>query len=415
MTPKLIVHRSADEIGGNCIELAWKEHRLILDIGRPLSAEAKNAADSSLLPLSLNVSKRAEGIIISHPHQDHYGLLHSLPDEWPVWCGAPTECLIKLTGAIFKKDFSHTFSNFKDRETFKIGPFSVTPFLTDHSAFDSHMLLVEINGKRIFYTGDFRFNGRKGALTERLMENPPKNLDVLLMEGTTLGRTENYPTETDLEDRFVELFRRTKGRVFVTWSAQNVDRTVTLYRACKKQNRTLVVDIYTAEVLVQLGAFAKIPQPEWPNIKVVITNNLKNHYAQIGKKEFVDNYCIPKGISVSRLGEDRNKWVIMTRKSLIPNYSVKSINPDSNDSWSFSMWKGYLKEPDAEQVQKWLKDSHAEHIHTSGHASHKELLQFANALSPKLFIPIHSFEWDRYLDKFSPSVRLKDGEEFELI
>lgn len=415
MPAKLIIHRSADEIGGNCIELAWKSYRLILDIGRPLSSESNSEDDSSLLPLSLDVSKKTDGIIISHPHQDHYGLLQSLPDDWPVWCGAPTECLIKLTNAIFKKNFSHTFTNFKSQETFKIGPFTVTPYLTDHSAFDSHMLLIEINGKRILYTGDFRFNGRKGTLTERLMENPPKNIDILLMEGTTLGRADNYATETDLEGRFLELFEKTKGRVFVTWSAQNLDRTVTLYRACKKANRTLVVDIYTAEVMVQLGVFAKIPQPDWPNIKVVITKNLKNHYAQIGKKEFVERYCVPNGISASKLNEGRDKWVIMVRKALIPNYSEKGVEPDLDDSWSFSMWKGYLEEPDAKQIREWLKDSHKEHIHTSGHASHKELLQFANALSPKQFIPIHSFEWDKYLNEFPNPIRIKDGEEFEVI
>lgn len=56
------------------------------------------------------------------------------------------------------------------------------------------------------------------------------------------------------------------------------------------------------------------------------------------------------------------------------------------------MWSGYVKGPESQQLREWFKGSLAEHIHTSGHASHKELLQFANALSPKLFIPIHSFE-----------------------
>ena len=105
--PKLIVHRSADEIGGNCIELAWGTHRLILDIGRPLTAKSKDVDDSSLLPPSLDISSPVDGIIISHPHQDHYGLIQALPDNWPVWCGVPTETLIKLTGKVFKINFSH--------------------------------------------------------------------------------------------------------------------------------------------------------------------------------------------------------------------------------------------------------------------------------------------------------------------
>ena len=35
----LIVHRSAAEIGGNCIELRAGGARLLLDVGRPLSAD----------------------------------------------------------------------------------------------------------------------------------------------------------------------------------------------------------------------------------------------------------------------------------------------------------------------------------------------------------------------------------------
>jgi ribonuclease J len=87
------------------------------------------------------------------------------------------------------------------------------------------MLHIEVYGKRILYSGDFRTHGRKSALPPRLMKNPPASLDVLLMEGTNLGSDKCCVTESDLEDEFVELFRSTAGRVFVAWSAQNVDRT----------------------------------------------------------------------------------------------------------------------------------------------------------------------------------------------
>jgi hypothetical protein len=35
---------------------------------------------------------------------------------------------------------------------FAIGAFHVTPILTDHSAFDAYMLLIEGGGNRILYT-----------------------------------------------------------------------------------------------------------------------------------------------------------------------------------------------------------------------------------------------------------------------
>ena len=67
-------------------------------------------------------------------------------------------------------------------------------------------------------SGDFRGHGRKAVLFERTIERPPPNIDVLLMEGATIGRTgtsEGFPTEADLEKEFAQAFRETKGIHFV--------------------------------------------------------------------------------------------------------------------------------------------------------------------------------------------------------
>lgn len=42
----------------------------------------------------------------------------------------------------------------------QIGDIKVTPYLCDHSAFDSYMLLCESKDETVLYTGDFRSNGR---------------------------------------------------------------------------------------------------------------------------------------------------------------------------------------------------------------------------------------------------------------
>lgn len=97
----LTVHRSAKEIGGNCIEIASaSEERLILDVGRSLDAP-EDAMD--LLPETLD-RQRPATVLISHPHQDHYGLLEETPKGWPVFAGAATEKLIRLTAAIRGED-----------------------------------------------------------------------------------------------------------------------------------------------------------------------------------------------------------------------------------------------------------------------------------------------------------------------
>ena len=410
---QLTVHRATHEIGGNCIEIATSDrHRIILDVGRPLDAP-KGA--TGLLPKSLDLASPVDAILISHPHQDHYGLLEEVPAEWPVYAGEATTRLIKISSGMFRQPLTNSFTPWKSGVPFAVGPFTVTPLLTDHSAFDAHMLLIEVGGKRIFYSGDFRTHGRKSALPQRLMASPPGDLDVLLMEGTNLGSDKRCITESELESEFVDFFRATAGRVFVAWSAQNVDRTVTLYRACLKTGRTLVVDLYTAEVMEALADFGKLPHPRWGNIKVVITRAFARMYRKTGREDFVQRMAT-HGISARKLAETPEKWVIMTRPSLMRDYVPSGVIPNSDDAWCWSMWRGYLKNDDGAQVKKWFDDggSRAAHIHTSGHASPTELRSFAQAMNAKQFVPIHGVAWDGDTEGFPAQRRLADGESMTL-
>ncbi|MFX5785419.1 hypothetical protein ABTE36_23280, partial [Acinetobacter baumannii] len=79
--------------------------------------------------------------------------------------------------------------------------------LVDHSAYDAHAIEVEVSGKRLFYSGDIRGHGRKAALFEKMLSHPPKNVDVMLMEGSSFGRLDpdhSFPAEGEVEQRFVE-------------------------------------------------------------------------------------------------------------------------------------------------------------------------------------------------------------------
>lgn len=79
------IHRGAHEIGGSCVEVESGGHRLVLDVGRPLTATRDEVvglpdvvglgeADSSLL-----------GVIITHAHQDHWGLAGQIAAGVPLF------------------------------------------------------------------------------------------------------------------------------------------------------------------------------------------------------------------------------------------------------------------------------------------------------------------------------------------
>lgn len=402
------VHRATNQIGGNCIELATETGRILLDVGRPLDAP-KEA--TGLLPETLRLDRWVDGVLISHPHQDHYGLLDELPASWPVYSGVSAGKLMHLTASIFGTAPDRDYRHWRGGKAIQIGPLRVTPYLTDHSAFDAYMLLIEAAGKRVLYSGDFRNHGRKAVLVERMMSAPPRDIDVLLMEGTNLGSDKPTKTERDLEEDFVALFRETPGRVFTCWSAQNIDRTVTLYRAALQADRTLVIDLYTAEVLELLADAAKLPRPGWKNVKVVISRSFARLYEQKGRGEFVKRMAA-HGISAAALAQTPHKWVVMIRPSLIRDFAAKGVVPTAADAWSYSQWRGYLEQPDGVALKAWFDGGGARpvHLHTSGHASTADLRAFATAISPKALVPIHGVAWDTDRGGLENVVRLRDGE-----
>ncbi|NLN63685.1 MAG: MBL fold metallo-hydrolase [Myxococcales bacterium] len=419
MNPRLIVHRSAHQIGGNCIEIAFQGHRLILDAGSPLDASSEDAASP---PPTLDTSTPVDGVIVSHPHQDHYGLLRGLPGSWPVWCGGPTEKLVRLTVALTGGSLPQEVHTFDSFTPFRVGPFKVTPLLTDHSAFDAHMLLVEVGGRRLLYSGDFRRTGRKAKLVDRMIKAPPKDIDVLLLEGTTLGRADPFPTERALEERFKTVFQQTAGRVFVSWSAQNIDRTVTIYRACKQTRRTLLVDLYTVDVLEQLGAYCKsLPQMGWPNLRGVVTAGIKRLYEtpdRLNRPEFFERCCRSRhAFSAEKIESGPRNNVVMLRPSLLRDYVRKGLTLTKDDCWIFSMWSGYLNEGGYKAINEAFDSAGArfEQIHTSGHASRADLQAFASSINAKHLVPIHSFDWDQHTDGFENVTRLDDGAVFEIL
>ncbi len=73
-----------------------------------------------------------------------------------------------------------------------------------------YSLLIEADGRRLFYSGDIRGHGRKSAMFGELLRRPPTAVDVMLMEGTHVRPDPahdeaEFETEAALEDRFVDL------------------------------------------------------------------------------------------------------------------------------------------------------------------------------------------------------------------
>ena len=59
--------------------------------------------------------------------------------------------------------------------------------------------MVEAGGRCLFYTGDLRGHGRKAAMFDRILAEPPAPVHALGMEGTSLRAAQSPgagPTQT---------------------------------------------------------------------------------------------------------------------------------------------------------------------------------------------------------------------------
>jgi ribonuclease J len=304
------------------------------------------------------------------------------------------------------------FDNVKhiqDRTPIKLGPYTITPYLVDHSAYDAYALLVEADGKRLFYSGDLRAHGRKGALFEKLLREPPENVDVLLMEGTTLGRPgteEGFPTETDLEHRFVELFKHTPGMPLVWCSGQNIDRIVTVFRACKRSGRQLILDLYTAHVLQATGN-EHIPQGGWDLIKVFVPLSQRIRVKQTQEFDLINAHRAWR-MFPEELAGLASKSVMLFRPSMMRDVEAGCL---TGSQLIFSMWSGYLRDERNQRLHDWLQRHEIPLVecHTSGHAAVKDLVKLRACFRHAPVVPIHTEQAQRFEKMFGNVLRVRDG------
>lgn len=409
------IHRGANEVGGSCIELESRGRRIVLDLGRPISAPPEQVVPRPPVPGLEEPDSSLLGLVITHPHLDHYGLSIGIHESVPVFMGEGAVRLLAEASFFTRAPVPPSPTMFlRHRETFTIGPFTITPFLNDHSAFDAYSVLVEADERRLFYTGDFRGHGRKCQIFEELLRAPPASVDVLLMEGTNVreGSDQNQrtssPTESDVELEIAGLALRTSGIILSIYSPQNIDRLVTMFRAARRAGRELILDLYAATMAAATG-LSTIPQMSWDGVRVYVPNAQRRRV--IAEQAFDRTNAIrAKRIYAEELRVRASELIVSFRGSMASELETANCLQGGHAVWS--MWSGYLKNATGEKLQAFLRERGIPLSihHSSGHASVPDMQRLVDAFAPQRVVPIHSFAGDRYAELFPRVDRRQDGE-----
>ena len=375
--------RGQNQIGGSIIEISSKSTKIILDIGSNL--EDKEIVVPEIDGLFKGKAKY-DGVLISHYHSDHVGLATRILHDISIYMGEKSYQIHKVSNEYMRKEYLKEPKIFKAEEEFYIGDIKITPYLCDHSAFDAYMFLLDCEGKKILYTGDFRSNGRKSF--EPLLRKLPK-VDVLITEGTNLSNNKIGKinlTEKELEKKGIEILEGNDRPVFVLMAATNIDRIVTFYKIANATKRLFLLDTYAGLITDTVGG--NIPNPRtFSNVRMFLTNQ--------NKYKILENYQKNK---IGRKGIVNSNFMMCIRSSM-KQYLEKYPEEFSFEGCTlfYSMWEGYKKEKNMKEFLEFMEEKGVKIIslHTSGHADEKDFDKLIKKVKPKIIIPVHTenSEW----------------------
>ncbi|MCI7350418.1 MAG: MBL fold metallo-hydrolase [Ruminococcus sp.] len=371
---KIRIHRGTHQIGGIAAEISTDKTRIIIDMGDELSLDPDFKSAPLDIPGVTDNNGSCDAVLFTHYHGDHIGQMERIREDIPMYSGALAKDIMLLSAKHNKNTSDELICRMNSIQTFEpgiafmVGDIQITPFSVDHSACDSYMFLIEADGKKLLYTGDFRTHGFRGKAVPKIMDKLVRKVDALVIEGTTLSRSDTEPmTEHDLQQK-VKKYIDSYKYVFVLCASTNLERICALSKAVPT-GKYFLCDSYQYQLLESV-------EKHWGKYSEFYQNIKKTIYSEKILDRFID-----RGFVMAVRDNNRFREII---QKFDPKQSIIL----------YSMWDGYRTKPDStipsflELAGKW------EPLHTSGHASHSDLQMVIEKTAPEKIIPIHTDDPD---------------------
>ena len=393
------VHRGLDQIGGCITEISTSTSRVFIDFGKNLPGCGVEISKDELSQLFESNRKKHEAVFYSHIHEDHIGLFSYITNNIPQYIGEGAKFLYQLKLKLLleggnrslqdakteeeqqqikknQEELKHKIEQFDCFKTWKrteygekprkiqIGDIQITPFFCCHSVYDSYMFLIEAGGERIWHTGDFREHGYMGKGLLPVLHKYATNIDVLITEGTMLGRQDNCIHEVEVASRMTKVMKQYKY-IFVLCSSTDIERLASVKKATEWAKKSLYVD-----GAMSYGAMKLFTKRENKVSKGLF--KFKPAYLDMSKSNWKDEgFALTIGVS--------HYEKVMEIKNQLPEDEVVLI---------YSCWEGYCQIPEQIVLNPNYKNfyeafKHKEIIHTSGHADSNTLKKVIETIRPK--------------------------------
>ena len=408
------IFRGSHQIGGCCSEFRLGKRRIVIDFGANLPGTDDPDIDDKKLVQAVFGKKEdiaaTDAVLFAHYHGDHVGLKRSVPESVPTYIGRTAKKIMKIIASRVdyrneKTDASavpeilmieRMKSYPKGGKTIDFSGISVTPLYIDHSALDSYMFVVEMCGKRILYTGDFRDHGIPGSdRFDRLIQKYVGKIDILITEGTMLSRLKEakknpVQTEDDLGREAEKIFAAHHENVVIV-SSTNVDSVMEFYHHTPT-GMAFLCDAVQAEILQEAISSRNFGNYRYSkNIYVLCPNNYKGYMRNLHDPHF----------KMADESKYNKKGFVMLVRPNNPRFR-ELLGKMKDPHITYSMWSGYLKGGKCKDAQlvEFLQghddEAHFTQLHTSGHAYVETLAKLIEMTKPEVIIPMHTESADEF-------------------
>lgn len=382
----------------NMMLVEYKDDAIVIDAGSDLGVDLPGInygiCDISYLE---SIKHKVKGYIITHGHLDHIGgLPHIVPRvPAPIYGSRFTigrvEEIFNNFGLPMPEGFSlqTVIMNERTHEKLKIGVFFVELVGITHSIPGSTCVVVDTPVGRIVNTGDFRLDpnplDHEKTDSERLMELGREGVLALLSESTTTERPGRTPSESTIEQSYIDVMQRSPGRVFVAVFSTNVNRIQMIVNAAVHHNRKIALDgrsmMSTLEMAVRNG-FMKIPKGTF--VPIASVPNMKDNEVIV---VCTGSQGEPNS-ALQRMAAGEHKHVKLKEQDTVV-LSSTPIPESGNDALIGRMVDDLMRMGVHVFRHETYQIDGCGPLHVSGHASIEEYRDMIQMLQPKFFIPIY--------------------------
>lgn len=382
----------------NMILVEYMHDAVVIDAGNDLSVDLPGInygiADTAYLE---SIRHKLRAYIITHGHLDHIGGLPHIVPKFP----APiygSQFTIGRVEEIFENfglpqpegfELQTVTMNENTHERLKIGEFYVELVRVTHSIPGSTCVVLDTPVGRIINTGDFRFDpnplDHERTDMDRLKELGNEGVLALLSESTTVERPGTTPSESTIEQSYIDIMTQAPGRIFVGVFSTNMNRIQMIVNAAVHHGRKVAIDgrsmVSTLDMAVRHG-FMKIPKGTFIPIASVpaLTDGQVVVICTGSQGE--------PSSAMQRMANGEHRHIKLKEQDTVI-LSSTPIPESGNDSLIGQMVD--------DLVQKGVHVfEHRNHeldnvgpLHVSGHASRDEYAEMIKMTKPKFFIPIY--------------------------